>query len=92
MHFFIVFIATTIALFWDEALITIIGAVTQKKFSATFLMYWVLFSGCIAVILISLHVPPEYRVITMVMIGLAVVFNLNNQEIQKDAHSTIPVM
>jgi hypothetical protein len=92
MHFFIVFIATTIALFWDEALITIIGVLTQRKFSSRFLMYWVLCSGSLAVLLIGLHVPAEYRAITIVMIGLAVLFNLDNQTSQKDDKKIIPVM
>jgi hypothetical protein len=92
MHFFIVFIATTIALFWDEALITIIGVLTQRKFSSHLLMYWVLFSGSLAVLLIGLHVPPEYRAMTMVMIGLAVLFNLNNQTRQKEDKKITHVM
>lgn len=92
MHFFIVFIATTIALFWDEALITIIGALTQKKFSPRFLMYWLLFSGLLAILLIGLHVPPEYRIMTMIMIGSAVLFNFNNQTRQSGITETTPLM
>lgn len=80
MHFFIVFVATTIALFWDEALITILGVLTQNKFSAKFILWWVLVSGILASILIAIRVPDEYRVITMTMIGVAVLFNINSQK------------
>lgn len=78
MHFFIVFIATAIALFWDETLIALIGALTQKKFSAKFMMYWFLFSGILTTLLITMHVPQEYRIITMIMISVAIIFNLRD--------------
>ncbi len=83
MQAIIIFVATTIALFWDEALITIIGVLTQRTFSAKFLMIWVIISGLLAATLISLHVPPEYRIITMIMIGVAILFNTQSQ---KDVH------
>lgn len=86
MQFFIVFVATSIALFWDETLITLIGLLTQKKLSATFMIYWMLFSGLLAGLLLAFHVPGEYRVITMIMMGTAVLFNLNSR---KDKSSPI---
>lgn len=78
MHFLLVIVATTVALFWDEALITIISVLTQRKLSAVLLILWLVSSGILAGILISLHVPTEYRVITMIMITIAIIFNLNN--------------
>ena len=83
MHALLVIVATIVALFWDEALITIIGVLTQKKFSAMFLMSWVVCSGILAGILISLHVPTEYRLIAMIMIAIAVFFNMTNYKIKE---------
>jgi hypothetical protein len=79
MQAIIIFVATTIALFWDEALITIIGVLTQRKFSAKFLMIWVVVSGLLAGALISLHVPVEYRGITVIMVGFAILFNIQSR-------------
>lgn len=73
-------------------MITIVGVSTQREFSSPFFMCWVLFSGILAVLLIGLHVPPEYRAMTIIMIGLAVVFNLNYPTSQEEDKNFIPVM
>jgi hypothetical protein len=83
MHFLLVIVATIIALFWDEALITIIGVLTQKQFSAKFLVLWIVCSGILTAILISFHVPSEYRLMAMIMITIAVFFNMKNYRTNK---------
>lgn len=77
MRYWIVFITTIVALFWDECVLTIISLIFKKRLTGTFIIIWTLVSGVLASIIVSLHMPEEYRSITMILVGVAVLFSLN---------------
>jgi hypothetical protein len=90
MRFIIVFITTLIALFWDECMIGLFALVFHKRINSTFMMIWVVLSGLLAGVFVSLHVTEEYRSVTLILIGLAVLFSLNEHH-QKKSHDTVPL-
>ena len=88
MRFIIVFITTLVALFWDECMIGLFALVFHKRINTTFIMIWVVVSSLLASVFVSLHVPEEYRSVTLILIGVAVLFSLNEHH-QKKYHGTL---
>ncbi len=78
MRYWIVFLATLIAVFWDECVIALVSLVFKQKLSAKFIIIWTVLSGILAGMLVSLHMPEEFRSITIILIGIAVLFSINN--------------
>jgi hypothetical protein len=88
MRYWIVFITTLVALFFDEFVITICSMIFNKKISVHFIMLWTVLSGIIATLFVSMHLPHEYQTITMILIGVAVLFSIEQQH-KNDNHSMI---
>jgi hypothetical protein len=84
MKFYLVAFATLFAMFWDEVVISLITLVLGKKVNRVFMIGWMICSGVLSSILVSYHVPIEYRVLTVVLITVAVVFSLQGYLITKD--------
>jgi hypothetical protein len=84
MKFYLVAFATLFAMFWDEVVISLITLVLGKKVNRVFMIGWMICSGILSSILVSYHVPIEYRVLTVVLITVAVVFSLQGYLITKD--------
>ncbi len=79
MQFSIVVISTFFALFWDEALLTLLGLMFKHNFSKKFMLVWVLCSGIVTCILVSLHIPSEYRLLALIMISSGVLFSIQGK-------------
>lgn len=77
MHYYIVALATVFALFWDEALIGIYTLWFGKTMNRKFIICWMILSGVITSVLVSLHVPLHYRIVTIVLISSAILFSAN---------------
>jgi hypothetical protein len=63
--FWIVFFSllfSIVALFWDELVITTIAHLLGRNLSSRFLFVWVVASGILATVLITIHAPPHLRV------------------------------
>jgi Na+-translocating ferredoxin:NAD+ oxidoreductase RnfD subunit len=80
MQYYIIILATFFALFWDELIIAAISCLVQKRLSVKFMIIWTLVSGLLAALLVAMHVPEEYRGLTVVMIGIAVVFSMHGYQ------------
>lgn len=76
MKFYLVAFATLFALFWDEMVITLVTLVMGKNVNRAFMIGWMICSGILSSILVSYHVPIEYRVLTVVLVTFAVLFSL----------------
>lgn len=85
MQYYIVALATLFALFWDEALITLFTMWYGKNISRTFMITWVILSGLLTSLLVALHMPTEYRVVTMVVVSAGVIFSINGYNKRADA-------
>lgn len=85
MKYYIVAFATFIAMFWDEMIISLVSVVINKRIEPVFMVSWIIISGILASILISYHVPEEYRIITLLLVGFGVLFSLNGY-ILKEKH------
>jgi len=77
MKFYLVAFSTVFALFWDEAMIGLITFLTGTKVNPLFSIAWVIISGFLTSLLVSYHVPAEYRIVTIVLITFAVMFSIN---------------
>lgn len=77
MKYYIVALATIFAMFWDEAMISLISVFIKKQLDPLFMISWIICSGIITSILISYHVSYEYRIITLLLISIGVVFSIN---------------
>jgi hypothetical protein len=84
MKFYLVAFATLFAMFWDEVVISLITLVMGRKVNRVFMIGWMICSGILSSILVSYHMPIEYRVLTVVLITVAVVFSLQGYLITKD--------
>lgn len=84
MKFYLVAFATLFAMFWDELVITIITLVMGKQVNRVFMIGWMICSGILSSVLVSYHVPVEYRLTTVVLITFAVVFSLQGYLLAKD--------
>jgi|688.fasta_scaffold1170747_2 hypothetical protein len=80
MQYSIVLLSTCFALFWDEALLTILGLMFNHKFSHKFTVIWMLGSGIVTSLLVSWHVPAEYRLLALIMISSGVLFNMQGKK------------
>lgn len=78
MEFKIVFFATVFALFWDEIFLNIVSMILNKRLSVKFMLTWSIVSGLLMSLLVACHVPEQYRRLTIVMVGLGVLFSLGN--------------
>lgn len=76
MKFYLVAFATVFAMFWDEAVISLITMLMGKKVSVQFMIGWIICSGILTSVLVALHVPPEYRLLMIVLMTGAVFFSL----------------
>jgi uncharacterized membrane protein YfcA len=85
MRFYIVFTTTLIALFWDECMIGLFSFLFKKPINMKFMMIWIIMSGVLASIFVSCHIPEEYRSVTLILIGIAILFSLNEHQ-QKISH------
>lgn len=77
MKYYIVAIATIFAMFWDEAMISLISIFFKKQIDTVFMISWIICSGILTSILISYHVSYEYRIITLLLISIGVLFSIN---------------
>lgn len=84
MKFYLVAFATLFAMFWDELIITLITLVMGKQVNRVFMIGWMICSGILSSVLVSYHVPVEYRLVTVVLITFAVVFSLQGYLLTKD--------
>lgn len=84
MKYYIVALATIFAMFWDEAMISLISVFIKKKLDPLFMISWIICSGIITSILISYHVSYEYRIITLLLISIGVVFSINGYIMKED--------
>jgi len=76
MKFYLVAFATVFAMFWDEAVISLITMLMGKKVSVKFMIGWIICSGMLTSVLVAFHVPPEYRLLMIVLMTVAVLFSL----------------
>jgi uncharacterized membrane protein YfcA len=83
MKYWIVFITTLVALFWDECVLGLFAYLFKKPIDAKFIMMWIVISGILAGVFVSFHIPDEYRSVTMILIGIAVLFSLNEHRHKK---------
>lgn len=84
MKYYIVALATVFAMFWDEAVISIISIFIKKKIDPLFITSWIICSGILTSILISYHVSYEYRLITLLLISVGVVFSINGYTMKEN--------
>lgn len=77
MKYYIVALATFFAMFWDEAMISLLSMFLKKQIDTVFMVSWIICSGLITSILISYHVSYEYRIITLLLISVGVLFSIN---------------
>lgn len=84
MKFYLVAFATLFAMFWDELVITLITLVMGKQVNRMFMIGWMICSGILSSVLVSYHVPVEYRLLTVVLITFAVVFSLQGYLLAKN--------
>ena len=84
MKYRIVFITTLVAIFWDECMLGLFSYVFKKPIDARFMVIWIVLSGLLAGVFVSCHLPEEYRSITLILIGIAILFSLNGHELKKD--------
>ncbi len=84
MKFYIVAVSTLFAMFWDELIISLLSIYVQKQVSYSFMVFWIIFSGIMASILISYHIDYEYRILTIVLISIGVLFSVNSYKLKKE--------
>jgi hypothetical protein len=77
MEFKIVFLATVAALFWDEVFLNVMSILINKRLSVKFMFTWSIVSGLLMSLLVACHVPDNYRKLTVVMVGLGVLFSIH---------------
>lgn len=63
-------------MFWDEAMISIVSILINRKINPYFMILWIISSGILTSILIAYHVPDEYRYLTILLISIGVVFSI----------------
>lgn len=83
MKYYIVAIATIFAMFWDEAMIGLVSLFIKKQISPYFIISWIICSGILTSLLISYHVRYEYRVLTIILISIGVVFSINGYNMKE---------
>jgi hypothetical protein len=83
MKYYIVAIATIFAMFWDEAMIGLVSIFIRKQISPYFMISWIICSGIFTSLLISYHVKYEYRVLTIVLVSIGVVFSINGYKMKE---------
>jgi len=84
MKYYIVAVATIFAMFWDEAMISLISIFIKKKLDPMFMISWIICSGIVTSILISYHVSYEYRIITLLLISVGVLFSINGYTMKEE--------
>lgn len=84
MKYYIVALATIFAMFWDEAMISLISIFIRKKIEPFFMISWIICSGILTSILISYHVSYEYRIITLLLISIGVLFSINGYKLNEE--------
>jgi hypothetical protein len=84
MKYWIIFITTLVAVFWDECVIGLFSYLFKQPIDARFMIIWILLSGVLASVFVSFHLPDEYRSITLILIGIAVLFSLNGYHQKKE--------
>jgi hypothetical protein len=84
MKYYIVAIATIFAMFWDEAMISVISIFIRKDIDPVFMISWIICSGIVTSILISYHVSYEYRIITILLISIGVIFSINGYKMKEE--------
>lgn len=83
MKYYIVALATIFAMFWDEAMIGLVSVFIKKQINSVFMITWIICSGILTSILISYHVSYEYRVITLLLITVGVLFSINGYKLKE---------
>lgn len=83
MKYYIVAIATGFAMFWDEAMISLVSVLLKKKIEPYFMISWIVCSGILSSLLISYHVKQEYRVLTILLISAGVIFSINGYKMKQ---------
>lgn len=84
MKYYIVALATIFAMFWDEVMISVISIFVRKRIEPLFMIFWIISSGVLTSILVSYHISYEYRMITLILISVGVVFSINGYTIKED--------
>jgi ABC-type multidrug transport system permease subunit len=84
MKYRIVFITTLVALFWDECMLGLFSYLFKQPIDTRFMIIWIVLSGVLAGVFVSFHLPEEYRSMTLILIGIAVLFSLNGHHQKKD--------
>lgn len=77
MEFKIVFLATATALFWDEVFLNVVSYFLNKRLSIKFMLAWSMISGLLVSLLVAWHIPEPYRKLTVLMVGLGVLFSIH---------------
>ena len=83
MKYQFVFVTTLIALFWDECIIGLFAYCFKQQVDAKFIIIWTVISGVLAGVFVSFHLPNEYHSMTMILIGIAVLFSFNGHRHDK---------
>jgi uncharacterized membrane protein YfcA len=91
MKYRIVFITTLVAVFWDECMLGLFSYLFKQPIDTRFMIIWIVLSGVLAGVFVSCHLPEEYRSITLILVGIAVLFSLNGHH-QKKTHDNSSAM
>lgn len=84
MKYYIVAVSTLFAMFWDELVITLVSIVTTKQLNKYFITSWIICSGILTSLLISYHVTAEYRILTILLISVGVLFSINGYKMKEE--------
>lgn len=91
MKYYIVALATVFAMFWDEAMISLVSIFIKKKVDPIFMISWIVCSGILTSVLISYHVSYEYRIVTLLLISVGVVFSINSYKMKEEFREKINI-
>lgn len=80
IQYYIIFVGTLFALFWDEMLIAMIGMMFNKSFSLKFIILWIIISGVLVGLFLILQIPSEYHTLVMVIIALSIGFSISQHQ------------
>jgi hypothetical protein len=89
MKYYIVALATIFAMFWDEAMISLISVFIKQKIDPLFMISWIICSGILTSILISYHVSYEYRIITLLLVSVGVIFSINGYKLKEEYNNIL---
>jgi hypothetical protein len=89
MKYYIVALATIFAMFWDEAMISLISVFIKRKIDPFFMISWIICSGILTSILISYHVSYEYRIITLLLVSVGVIFSINGYKLKEEYNNIL---